>query len=189
MVCKRSNGLKGGNMSATKGSNDSEVHTGEIVETTPKPGSALANIPPAQLAKLGTWSRWLISGEDFPTVETSDVRQKIQLAMLLAETPEELFKAGNALKLDEIQNVPLTVVAAYPMKSAFPDPDGPGIFMVIDAIRGDTGEEVTIATSAGNVMAAICRAADAGWVQFTFKARRADRATADGFLPFIIESA
>lgn len=147
----------------------------------------LAIIEAQRAGKIGSWALWMLGRGELPTMDPDLIRDKILLSMLTAESEIDLFNAGKAWSLDDLQGVPLKATQVTPMKSSFPADGGPGVFMVIDCVNLKTGEQIVVATSAGNVMAALCRAQDMGWEEFTFKVKKAERATTDGFYPFQIE--
>lgn len=151
---------------------DSANKPGTEIQPAPQPG-------PLVQAVLG-----LVPA---PPQDTDAARRRINESLLMATSPEQLINGGKALSFDDLFGVPVEVHDFTLLPSQLAG-EGPGVFMVLEALRLDTGEQVVISTGAENVMMRLAIAKEREWLPIAFKVRRSEKETARGFNPYIVES-
>jgi hypothetical protein len=109
--------------------------------------------------------------------DSAAVEEAILLNILEARTPAEALKGGTLAKASDLIGVPIEIRDVHFNRSAFDSREG--AYAVIDAIRGDTGEVLTIGCGARKVMIQAYKFKREGWLPAELEF--AENTTANGF--------
>jgi hypothetical protein len=117
---------------------------------------------------------------DVKTPEIQDsaaVEEAILLNILRARTPDEALKGGTLTKASDVLGVPLSIRDVHFNRSTFDSREG--AYAVIDAVRRDTGEVLTIGCGARKVMIQVYKFKREEWLpaELVFT----ENTTANGF--------
>lgn len=165
------------------------------------PGTQLATIDSAELtALLGThvipvreWVAALMEAEQFEETDEEDAQLDMVRAILLAESPEQVFASMTVLSVKDLlgddpgarSNV-FEIHGATPLKSTYTE--GPSAFAIIRARDLAQGLDVTLSCGARSVQAAIIAHMVHGWLPFKAVFTRKRKPTRRGFYPVNLES-
>lgn len=99
----------------------------------------------------------LIMGKALPEVEDRDATSEaIIREILAAEGLGELFRSRSTVATRDLIGTPLLIRGVRLMRSNIEGIEG--VWMLIDAVRLDTGEPIAVNTGAKNIMAILWRA-------------------------------
>jgi len=124
-------------------------------------------------------------------VEDSEVAARAMMERILSATSAaEVLAKPETLSMEDVNGVPLTIHNVAWRQSSFSDSEGPKVYAVIHATRGDDGSEAVITAGGRMVMAALYK------LHFeldAFPALKvklvAQNPTAGGRIPFNVEPA
>lgn len=149
-------------------------------ETTPGVALAVIDTPDAAIAA--------IRGEVLPEVaDPETVAKEIMERILSAETPEDVLGGNAPLHAKDVLTRPFLLNAVRFMRSRFEN--GPGVFAVLEAEMGDSGEAVSITCSSRNVMAQAVALWKLDALPRAVVIRQSDEPTAAGYNVLWLESA
>lgn len=121
-------------------------------------------------------------GVALPEVEEpEEVAKAIVSRILSAPDVESVFATFEATPGKELLGVPLLIRGVRWQRSSFEQ--GPVLYALLDAVRGDTGEGVTVTTSGRSVMAALYRFGELGAYPVKAKLEEARNPTPEGYKP------
>ena len=165
------------------------------------PGTELEVINPAELpALLGVttipiraWIGALVEAEQFEEADEEDAQLSMVRAILLAETPAQMFASMTVLSVKDLlgddpgarSNV-FEIYGATPLKSTFAE--GASCFAIIRARDLAEGVDVTLSCGARSVQAAIVGHMIHGWLPAKAVFTRKRKPTRSGFYPVNLES-
>lgn len=104
-----------------------------------------------------------------------------------ATSVEELLAPTATASTEDYLDLPLQVQETRWMKSSFAE--GLGVFAVVDAIRLDTGDQITFSCGASNVMAKLFKAQTERWDLPPVRLYKSPTPTANGFHVFDLVAA
>lgn len=114
------------------------------------------------------------------TVENPDeVRAGILQRIATAGSFAEAFKRTGLVNAEDVLNVPLEVRGVRWNESTFVE--GLGVYAVLDAVRRDTGQVLSIGCGGENVAFKMRKAQVEGWFPCTVQLVRGERPTSNGF--------
>lgn len=123
-----------------------------------------------------------------PPVDGAKINARITEQMLKAETPEEALKAGATASFEDgLLGVPLEVRDLIFRKSTL-EGDIP-VYALIDATRLDTGDDLIVTCSAGQVLRTLGTFKVRDWLPTAFVVRKAENKTAGGYTQYVIDPA
>lgn len=129
-----------------------------------------------------------IAYADSLTIEDPEAQERRIIEQLLgAETTEDILTAGQVTPLEAIFGVGITVTGLRASESDFPD--GSKVYLHIEATVIDTGQRVTLACGARDVMLKLVRLHQRGMLPVDVVIRRADKPTKRGFYPIFLTPA
>lgn len=105
--------------------------------------------------------------------------------ILNATDAADLDAAWGTKDPDKLVGEPLTIRSASVSKSDYND--GLGVFLVVDAHRENTGENITFTTGSTMIVAQLVKAHNAGWLPMRAIIRRSERPSANGYYPQHLE--
>lgn len=135
---------------------------------------AAGQVSPAVTARV----RELVAG--IPAADEASADRLI-LQLLDATGMDELNAPWDSSSTDALAGRTLSIRAVSQRPSRFED--GDGVFLVVDAIDGKTGERVTFTTSAVAVVLQLARAYQLGLLPVTAEVVRAETPTERGYYP------
>jgi hypothetical protein len=115
------------------------------------------------------------------------VSRAIQERILAGTTFEETFSKRELEAWREYEGVPVTIQSWHLNRSTVEDGSGAGVYAVVDLLRMDDGEALTVTCGGANVLAQLVTATRNGWLDKPVKLT-ANR-TAGGFDALWLEAA
>ena len=115
-------------------------------------------VPDAELTQeiLMGKAEFATAGDDPAAAQEQIVRR-----ILSAETPEDILREDSTIATREMVGVPLKLEDYRVLRSQLVDPSTgevkKGVFLIIDAVRVDNDEKVTMNTGAPKIMAQVIR--------------------------------
>lgn len=123
-----------------------------------------------------------------PPVDVAALNERITLAMLQAQTPEEALAAGATVSFDDgLLGKPIEI-RDFVFRPSTLAGDTP-VFALIDGYDMGEGQELTITCSAAQVLRTLGVWKVKGWLPSVFIVEKAESKTADGFTPYTIRAA
>ncbi len=145
------------------------------------PGAGLAVPSDSAIAELDDYARSL------PVDDPELIRERIIRNIMTATTVEQIANAGTVTKAEDLLNMPMSVLDLRVSDSTIAE--GPEIFLHVDAQVLATGEPVTFATSASDVMVKLLMFHKRQFLPVDVVLYRSDRPTKAGFFPVFLRLA
>lgn len=141
----------------------------------------------AKVQKPGPLVKAVMGQGPVPPQDTEATRARMNQQLLDAKTPEELVKGGKAESLKNLLGVPLEV-HDFMLSPSTLKGEGPPVFAIVEAVRGDDGSQVIFTTSAENVLLRLAVAKEREWLPLRFKVTQSEKESSGGFHPYQVES-
>lgn len=119
--------------------------------------------------------------------DAEDAQRQIVQRILSAESADEVLAAQETTPARELIDQPLQLEAVRWIRSNLPDQQGIGVFALVAAIHGATGDRHLITTGALQIMAQLLKLNQLGAFPVNAVIRQKDQPTAAGFRPMWLE--
>ena len=129
----------------------------------------------------------IVGGEDLPEQSAQQSQAGIVARILAGESAGDVLDMGEPIKAEELESVPLQVNGVRWMRSTFEE--GPGVYAVIDAIRGDTNDAIKVTCGSVNVMTQLLKLQTMGAFPQSVKVVKSSRPTSSGYYPYWLQPA
>lgn len=107
----------------------------------------------------------ILGKTEIPEQDTAEVTEAIVRRIMAAESVQDVFREDSSIATKELVGTTLTVNQVGLRPSLLGD--GDGVYMLIDAVRHDTGEIVLVNTGSAKIMAQLGRCHQRGWLPVT----------------------
>lgn len=135
-------------------------------------------------AALAVRERFADMARIVPEAE-GDGGMSIVEAVLEAADLSALDAAWNGRGSDTLVNIPMTINEIRRSTSDYAD--GLGVFLVVRAVRLDTGEPLTFTTGSVSIVAQLVKAHISGWLPFNAVIVKAAKPSSNGYFPLHLE--
>lgn len=129
----------------------------------------------------------IVGGDDLPESNALQSQAGIVARILAADDSAGVLDMGEPTKAEDLEQVELTVSGVRWMRSTFEE--GPGVYAVIDALRGDSGDSVKVTCGGVNVMTQLLRLQTMHAFPQKVKIVKATRPTKSGYYPYWLQPA
>lgn len=165
--------------------------SGELVQPDDPRAAAELDLMLAQIAGSGPSAQEIlqaiVGADSLPDQKAEQSQAAIVARILQAGDPDAVLDMGQPVGADELEQVPLEVNGVRWMKSTFEE--GPGVYAVIDAVRGDNNEPVKVTTGSTNVMTQLLKLQTMGALPQRVKIVKSARPTQSGYYPYWLQPA
>lgn len=137
--------------------------------------------PGTDLEVVQDWTPFLL-GDATPEFEDPEQASRdIVMQILAAADVDAVLEGAGTVPCQELVGQPIQIERAKAMKSAHEG--GATMFLLMDVVLLETGEQIKVTCGARNVMAQLYRVSQLNGFPLACRIMRAERATAQGFYP------